>query len=1127
MKPQLKLAAALLLATLNLQLAASPLGTTFTYQGRLGDGGSPANGSYDLKFTLCDADIGTGVVAGPLTNAAVAVSNGLFTVVLDFGAGAFSGSARWLEIGVRPNGVATDFTTLSPRQPLSPSPYALYSSSAGTATTAGTASVASSVGAGSVTGAGIAAGTITADKLAGGQVVKTVNGLTDDVTLTAGSNATVVTAGSTVTISAVPSTVVTNTGWGISGNSGTTPGANFLGTTDNQPLELKVNGQRALRLEPNANGTVVMVGASNNWAFGSGATIAGGYGNSIQSNADYSTIAGGYYNLIQSSNVTFAPKYDFIGGGTLNTIEPFTYYASMPGGYANRIQYDGSYATIAGGVLNVIGTNAFGGAIGGGRSNVIGSYALYATIPGGISNTISGSYGFIGGGWYNTIEPVGYYSAILGGVSNRIQLSGDNTVIAGGLNNLTGTNADSSAIGGGQYNTISNQAQFATIPGGSSNTVGASYSLAAGQRGKANHTGTFVWADSQGFDFPSTANNQFLIRANGGVGINKNSPFSALDVNGTVTASGFSGPASGLYSLNANNISGGTLSDSRLSSNIPELNANQTFTGANAFAGAVTATNAASQFVGAFTGNGAGLTNLSVSGPSPYTALLNANQTFTAANAFAGVVLATNPASLFAGAFSGDGGGLTNLNASQLVSGTILNSRLPAEVALLNANQAFTASNHFSSILVATNSANVLGGTFNGNGGGLTNLNASKLASGTLPDGRLSGTYSGALTLNNAANSFSGSGANLTGLNAGNLDTGLVPDARLGGLYQQQVSFTHANNSFTGSGAGLYSLKAGNIASGNLADARLSANVALRNAVQTFSGALTLDGGAYLDDHDLYFRGDTNHGLAWYGGSRPFASATPDGPVLYGCSGGGLGTVCSGPKLALAWDNQGNVFTDPNGLNDRSLLPGLTFGPGSGEGISSRRTSGDGQHAIDFYTGGALRMTIDNSGNVGIGTNSPRYLLDVAGTARVNMLAILGGSDVAEPFTISTRNVPKGAVVVIDEHNPGALALSDRPYDQRVAGIVSGANGINPGLTLQQEGLTKDGQNVALSGRVYALADASGGPINPGDLLTTSGVPGHCMRVGDHARAQGAILGKAMTGLTQGRGMVLVLVTLQ
>ena len=143
------------------------------------------------------------------------------------------------------------------------------------------------------------------------------------------------------------------------------------------------------------------------------------------------------------------------------------------------------------------------------------------------------------------------------------------------------------------------------------------------------------------------------------------------------------------------------------------------------------------------------------------------------------------------------------------------------------------------------------------------------------------------------------------------------------------------------------------------------------------------------------------------------------------------------------------------------------------------------------------------------------------------MLAILGGSDVAEPFTISTRNVPKGAVVVIDEHNPGALALSDRPYDQRVAGIVSGANGINPGLTLQQEGLTKDGQNVALSGRVYALADASGGPINPGDLLTTSGVPGHCMRVGDHARAQGAILGKAMTGLTQGRGMVLVLVTLQ
>ena len=69
--------------------------------------------------------------------------------------------------------------------------------------------------------------------------------------------------------------------------------------------------------------------------------------------------------------------------------------------------------------------------------------------------------------------------------------------------------------------------------------------------------------------------------------------------------------------------------------------------------------------------------------------------------------------------------------------------------------------------------------------------------------------------------------------------------------------------------------------------------------------------------------------------------------------------------------------------------------------------------------------------------------------------------------------------------------------------------------------------DVALTGRVYVLADASNGAIHPGDLLTTSRTPGHAMKVTDHTRGQGAILGKAMTGLSKGKGMVLVLVTLQ
>jgi hypothetical protein len=103
-------------------------GTAFTYQGRLNDGGQAASGNYDLTFRLFGANSGGSSIAGPLTNSATAVTNGLFTVTLDFG-GAFDGTARWLEIGVRTNG-SGGFTTLSPRQSLTPAPYAIFANSA-------------------------------------------------------------------------------------------------------------------------------------------------------------------------------------------------------------------------------------------------------------------------------------------------------------------------------------------------------------------------------------------------------------------------------------------------------------------------------------------------------------------------------------------------------------------------------------------------------------------------------------------------------------------------------------------------------------------------------------------------------------------------------------------------------------------------------------------------------------------------------------------------------------------------------------------------------------------------------------------------------------------------------------
>ena len=142
-------------------------GSAFTYQGRLNNNGLPASGKYDLRFTIYDSGGGPTIVAGPVTNSAVAVSNGLFVVSLDFGASVFTGPARWLDIAVRTNGSGT-FAALNPRQALTPSPYAIFAN--------------------------------TASNVVSGSVVKSLNNLKDNVTLAPGTNVTITPSGNTLTI---------------------------------------------------------------------------------------------------------------------------------------------------------------------------------------------------------------------------------------------------------------------------------------------------------------------------------------------------------------------------------------------------------------------------------------------------------------------------------------------------------------------------------------------------------------------------------------------------------------------------------------------------------------------------------------------------------------------------------------------------------------------------------------------------------------------------------------------------------------------------------------------------------------------------------------------------------------
>ena len=176
---------------------------------------------------------------------------------------------------------------------------------------------------------------------------------------------------------------------------------------------------------------------------------------------------------------------------------------------------------------------------------------------------------------------------------------------------------------------------------------------------------------------------------------------------------------------------------------------------------------------------------------------------------------------------------------------------------------------------------------------------------------------------------------------------------------------------------------------------------------------------------------------------------------------------------------------------------------------------------------------INTDGRVGIGTTAPTHKLHVGGSVKVEGSievaddVVLAGADCAEEFDIDpASDVEPGTVMVIGPDQ--LLQHSSRPYDTRVAGIISGAGDRRPGVVLGRRHGPTSGPRVplALSGTVHCNVDASTSPIETGDLLTTSDREGRAMRAIDSTRAFGAIVGKALGGLDSGVGTIPVLVTL-
>ena len=594
-------AAAALLGVLAPGLIAQ--GTTaFTYQGSLADGGVPANGSYSLQFSLWNAETGGGQIGATVAPPDIVTTDGTFTVSLDFGA-VFDGNAFWLEIAARPAGSSDSFDVLTPRQRVTPAPYALYAMTpAGPEGPQGPQGPKGDTGGQGPQGIQGPQGEKgdTGDPGPSSSDANTffigsdTNGDEADSTISLGTDGaallTLVQGGSVVigeagtsSANAIGGTVSGGTGHMASGVHSTVGGG--IGNIASGLQSVVAGGSGGFAsgiqaavlggFQSTATGDNSTVGGGvGNTASGMMATVPGGFANTASGN--YSFAAGrtahamhdGTFVLTDSEDNPFASTGvdQFLiraaGGVGINKNDPMT--ALDVNGVVRAAGFESSAGPLVFGTtgedpleFEIAGEEIFriesipaapGYNVILGWENVIVpnptiGATFNASIGGGRGNSVAQPGGTIAGGTNNEITTGGFSGGtISGGALNSV--TGNFGVVAGGARN---TASELAFVAGGQDNVASGFAS--AVLGGDSNVASETLAYAAGYRAKANHLGSFVWGDFTTEDFASTADNQFLIRANGGVGIGSNDPKGRLEIQGGADNTGANDPGALVFAF--------------------------------------------------------------------------------------------------------------------------------------------------------------------------------------------------------------------------------------------------------------------------------------------------------------------------------------------------------------------------------------------------------------------------------------------------------------------------------------------------------------------------------------------------------------------------------------------------